>query len=127
MSGDTGAGQRPAQGDAATIGVVHEAVVQGFSGVNRALKRISKSMKNIEAGLADVGDFQRRVGRVASFVRQRQIQAVLERMSARPRDTVSQAASAVFEPLTGGYPSASALASACYRVGVKTHAGAPAD
>lgn len=127
MNEDTGAAPQPEQDGAVTIGGVHKAVVQGFLGVNKMLKNLSKSMKSIEAGLADVGEFQKKIGRVLSFVRQGQILAVLERMSAHPANTVSQAAALVFKPLTGGYPSASALASACYRVGVKAQVGCPPD
>lgn len=115
----------PAGDGGVTLEGLHTTVKEGFGGVRRQLNRIARSMKGIEVGLADVGEFQEKVGRAKTFVRQRQIQSVLERMNARPGESIPQAAAAAFEPLTGGYPTASALASACYRVGIGTQVGAP--
>ena len=93
--------------------------------MNRRLARIMRSMKTVESGLADVGEFQRRLGRVKSHSRQRLILDVLDRLNAHPTNTVNQAAHTVFRSVPGGYPTAVALMAACHRVGVDVQVGRP--
>ena len=76
------------------LDALHDIVQGGFSGVNRRLRRLIRSMKAVESGLADVGEFQRRLGRVKSHARQRQILGVLDWLNARPSNTVNQTESA---------------------------------
>lgn len=111
---------------ATTLDTLNDTVRDGFCGVNRRLQRLMKSMKTVESGLADVGEFQRRLGRVKSYARQRQILAVLDWLNARPSNTVNQAAFAVFRNVPGGYPTPGALMAACHRTGVDIQVGRPA-
>ena len=105
------------------LDALHDIVQGGFSGVNRRLRRLIRSMKAVESGLADVGEFQRRLGRVKSHARQRQILGVLDWLNARPSNTVNQAAFAVFRKVSGGYPTPGALMAACHRAGVDIQVG----
>ena len=116
------AAERP---QATTLDTLHDTVRGGFTGVNRRLKRIIRSMKTVESGLADVSEFQRRLGRVKTQARQRQILAVLAWLNARPSNTVNQAAFAVFKKVPGGYPTPVALMAACHRTGVEIQVGRP--
>lgn len=108
-----------------TLDSLHQTVKGGFAGMNRRLARIMRSMKTVETGLADVGEFQRRLGRVKSHSRQRLILDVLDRLNAHPTNTVNQAAHLVFRNVPGGYPTAVALMAACHRVGVDVQVGRP--
>ena len=120
MSGEEDCREKP---EGTTLDSLHQTVKGGFAGMNRRLARIMRSMKTVESGLADVGEFQRRLGRVKSHARQRQILGVLDWRNARPSNTVNQAAFAVFRKVSGGYPTPGALMAACHRAGVDIQVG----
>ena len=79
MSGEEDCREKP---EGTTLDSLHQTVKGGFAGMNRRLARIMRSMKTVESGLADVGEFQRRLGRVKSHSRQRLILDVLDRLNA---------------------------------------------
>ena len=122
MSGEEDCREKP---EGTTLDSLHQTVKGGFAGMTRRLARIMRSMKTVESGLADVGEFQRRLGRVKSHSRQRLILDVLDRLNAHPTNTVNQAAHTVFRSVPGGYPTAVALMAACHRVGVDVQVGRP--
>ncbi|MBQ7234017.1 MAG: hypothetical protein IJS36_01265 [Kiritimatiellae bacterium] len=115
----------PPSGDGGvTLGDVQRTVEQGFSYMKKSMKTMKKI---IVTGFADIGEFQKRLGRVKTFARQRQISKVLAYLNEHPSHSVNYAAERVFDSVPGGYPSPGALMNACRRTGVELHRGNAAD
>lgn len=116
MSGASAESAPP--GDAVTLDGLNEAVQRGFRAMGGKLDRLIRSSRAIEAGLADADELGASLARLRSGVRQGQVREVLAALNAHPRWSVAFAAKNVHREAPGGFPTAAALTTACYRVNV---------
>lgn len=105
-------------GDAVTLDGLNQTVQQGFRAMGGKLDRLIRSSKAIEAGLADSDELRSSLARLRSGARQSQVQEVLSALNAHPRWSVAFASKSVHRATPGGFPTAAALTTACYRVNI---------